>query len=49
MRDCNSKAARLDMAKLGWVNQHFLKTTEPVAIAPHLVYQLEKQIGRAHV
>src|SRR5690606_40120939 len=42
VRDCNSKAARLDMAKLGWVNQHFLKTTDPVAIAPHLVYQLEK-------
>src|SRR5690606_36735800 len=42
VRDCNSKAARLDMAKLGWVNQHFLKTTDPVAIAPHLVYKLEK-------
>ena len=39
---CNSKAARLDMAKLGWVNQHFLKTEDPASIAPHLVYQLEK-------
>ncbi len=40
--NCNSKAARLDMAKLGWVNQHFLKTETPESIAPHLVYQLEK-------
>ena len=40
--NCNSKAARLDMAKLGWVNQHFLKTESPASIAPALVYQLEK-------
>ena len=40
--NCNSKASRLDMAKLGWVNQHFLKTEEPAAIVPHLVYQLQK-------
>jgi glutamyl-tRNA synthetase len=40
--NCNSKASRLDMAKLGWVNQHFLKTEEPASIMPHLVYQLEK-------
>lgn len=42
VRDCNSKASRLDMAKLGWVNQHFLKTIDPAAIAPQLVWQLEK-------
>jgi glutamyl-tRNA synthetase len=30
------------MAKLGWVNQHFLKTESPASIAPALVYQLEK-------
>ncbi|WP_349985670.1 glutamate--tRNA ligase [Stenotrophomonas sp. WHRI 8082] len=40
--NCNSKAARLDMAKLGWVNQHFLKTEAPASIAPALDYQLEK-------
>lgn len=40
--NCNSKASRLDMAKLGWVNQHFLKSEDPAAIAPHLVYQLNK-------
>src|SRR5690606_11120668 len=42
VRNCNSKAARLDMAKLGWVNQHFLKSETPESIAPHLVYQLQK-------
>lgn len=42
MKDCNSKASRLDMAKLGWVNQHFLKTEDVAAIVPHLVYQLQK-------
>lgn len=42
VEDVNSKAARLDMAKLGWVNQHYLKSDEPDAIAPHLEYQLRK-------
>ena len=42
VRNCNSKAARLDMAKLGWVNQHYLKSDDPATIAPQLVYQLEK-------
>ncbi len=42
VKDVNSKAARLDMAKLGWVNQHYLKTDDPASIVPHLVYQLEK-------
>ena len=42
VRNCNSKAARLDMAKLGWVNQHFLKTTDPAQVAPQLAYHLEK-------
>ena len=44
VKDVNSKAARLDMAKLGWVNQHYLKTDEPASIAPQLVYQLQ-QLG----
>ncbi|MGS1080085.1 glutamate--tRNA ligase [Pseudoxanthomonas beigongshangi] len=42
VEDVNSKAARLDMAKLGWVNQHYLKSDEPDSIAPHLEYQLRK-------
>ena len=42
VKDVNSKAARLDMAKLGWVNQHYLKSDDPQSIAPQLEYQLQK-------
>ncbi len=42
LSDCNSKPARLDMAKLGWINQHYMKTDDPAKVAPHLVFQLEK-------
>jgi len=42
VKNVNSKAARLDMAKLGWVNQHYLKSDDPATIAPQLVWQLEK-------
>ena len=30
------------LARLGWVNQHYLKSDDPATIAPQLVYQLEK-------
>jgi glutamyl-tRNA synthetase len=42
VEDVNSKAARLDMDKLGWVNQHYLKSDDPAAIAPQLEFQLRK-------
>ncbi|WP_255424700.1 glutamate--tRNA ligase family protein, partial [Xanthomonas sp. LMG 12460] len=42
VKDVNSKAARLDMAKLGWVNQHYLKSDDPATIAPQLEFQLRK-------
>jgi glutamyl-tRNA synthetase len=42
VEDVNSKAARLDMAKLGWLNQHYFKTDDPAGIAPQLEYQLRK-------
>src|SRR5690606_18912673 len=42
VEDVNSKAARLDMDKLGWVNQHYLKSDDPAGIAPQLEYQLRK-------
>jgi glutamyl-tRNA synthetase len=42
VEDVNSKAARLDMAKLGWLNQHYFKTDDPASIAPQLEYQLRK-------
>jgi glutamyl-tRNA synthetase len=36
IEDCNSSAARMDMAKLGWVNAHYLKTDAPEDVAQHL-------------
>ena len=38
--DVNQKASRLDPAKLGWLNQHYLKSDAPEAIATHLRPQL---------
>ena len=42
LKDVNPKASRLDMAKLGWLNQQYLKSDDPVAVAPHLEYHLRK-------
>ncbi len=41
IEDVNQKASRLDPAKLGWLNQHYLKTDEPSAVAAHLLPQLQ--------
>jgi glutamyl-tRNA synthetase len=41
IEDCNSSAARMDMAKLGWLNQHYLKTDAPDDVAKHLRPLLE--------
>ena len=41
LKDVNAKASRLDMAKLGWLNQHYLKTDTPESVAAHLVWHLE--------
>ncbi len=40
IEDVNQKASRLDPAKLGWLNQHYLKTDDPAAVAVHLRPQL---------
>ncbi len=42
LADVNAKAARLDMAKLGWLNQQYLKSDDPQAVAKHLVWHLEQ-------
>ena len=42
LADVNAKAARLDMAKLGWLNQQYLKSDDPEAVAQHLVWHLEQ-------
>jgi glutamyl-tRNA synthetase len=42
LADVNAKASRLDPAKLGWLNQQYLKSDDPEAIARHLVWHLEQ-------
>lgn len=42
LKDVNPKASRLDMDKLGWLNQQYLKSDDPVAVGQHLVWHLEK-------
>lgn len=42
LSDVNAKAARLDMAKLGWLNQQYLKADEPDAVASHLAWHLQQ-------
>src|SRR5690606_21796861 len=40
LKDVNAKASRLDPAKLGWLNQQYLKADEPAAVAAHLEWHL---------
>ena len=42
LKDVNPKASRLDMDKLGWLNQQYLKSDDPVAVGKHLVWHLEQ-------
>ncbi|MBT2118185.1 glutamate--tRNA ligase [Dyella sp. LX-66] len=39
--DVNKAASRFDVTKLSWLNQHYLKTDEPQAIAPEFEHQLQ--------
>ena len=43
LKDVNAKASRLDPAKLGWLNQQYLKADEPGAVAKHLEWHLKAQ------
>jgi len=38
--DVNKAASRFDVTKLSWLNQHYLKTEEPSAIAPEFEWHL---------
>lgn len=38
----NNSASALNMSKLQWLNQHYMKTMDPVKVAHHLRYQLGK-------
>ena len=42
VEDVNSKASRLDPAKLGSINQHYLKTDDPGEVGGQLEYHLHK-------
>ncbi|MEN1941091.1 glutamate--tRNA ligase [Luteimonas sp. MJ246] len=42
LKDVNAKAARLDMAKLGWLNQQYLKDDAPADVARHLEWHLRE-------
>ncbi len=42
LKDVNAKAARLDPAKLGWLNQQYLKNDAPGDVARHLEWHLQQ-------
>ncbi|HEY5782929.1 MAG TPA: glutamate--tRNA ligase [Lysobacter sp.] len=42
LKDVNSKASRLDSAKLGWLNQQYLKSDDPVEVGKHLEWHLRQ-------
>ncbi|PJK10095.1 glutamate--tRNA ligase [Lysobacteraceae bacterium NML08-0793] len=42
LKDVNAKASRLDAAKLGWLNQQYLKSDAPEAVGKHLEWHLRK-------
>lgn len=42
LKDVNGKAARLDMAKLGWLNQQYLKEDPPADVAKYLEWHLRE-------
>jgi glutamyl-tRNA synthetase len=40
--DVNKAASRFDVAKLSWLNQHYLKTDDPQALAPEFAWHLRQ-------
>jgi glutamyl-tRNA synthetase len=42
LEDVNAKASRLDPAKLGWLNQQYLKNDDPAEVGEHLRWHLEQ-------
>ncbi|MGV8940904.1 MAG: glutamate--tRNA ligase [Lysobacter sp.] len=43
LKDVNAKASRLDPAKLGWLNQQYLKSDDPAEVGKHLEWHLLQQ------
>ena len=42
IEDVNQSASRFDLAKLSWLNQHYLKNEDPEALAPHFEWHLRQ-------
>ena len=42
LKNVNAKAARMDPAKLGWLNQQYLKNDDPQAVGRHLEWHLRQ-------
>lgn len=42
LSNVHAKPARLDMAKLGWLNQQYLKNDDPVEVGKHLQWHLQQ-------
>ena len=42
LKDVNAKAARMDPAKLGWLNQQYLKSDAPEDVSRHLEWHLRE-------
>ncbi len=40
--DVNHSASRFDLDKLRWLNQHYIKTSEPADLAPELGWHLQR-------
>ena len=40
--DVNKAASRFDTEKLNWLNQHYLKTDDPLALAPEFAWHLAR-------
>lgn len=43
LKDVNAKASRMDPAKLGWLNQQYLKSDDPAEVGKHLEWHLLAQ------
>ena len=41
--DVNKSAARFDLEKLSWLNQQYLKSDDPLEIAPHFEWHLRRR------
>ncbi|HEY5612641.1 MAG TPA: glutamate--tRNA ligase family protein, partial [Lysobacter sp.] len=43
IEDVNQSASRFDLAKLGWLNQQYLKNDDPADVARHLEWHLHNE------